>query len=82
MDSPSRHSLKSAHHEQEYFPPSRFTALRRATQARPREYARTRNHLDGAVWQPTILPGKGWRAPSATSFKTQCLLRPELCPAV
>lgn len=49
MDSPSRHPLKQASHEQEHFPPSRFTALRRALQARPREYARTRNHLDGAV---------------------------------
>lgn len=49
MDSPSRHPLKHASHEQEHFPPSRFAALRRVALARPREYARTRNHLDGAV---------------------------------
>jgi deoxyribodipyrimidine photo-lyase len=49
MDSPSRHPLKPASHEQEQFPPFRFTALRRVAQAQPREYARTRNHLDGAV---------------------------------
>jgi len=49
MDSPCRHPLKRASHEQEHFPPFRFTALRRAAQARSREYARTRNHLDGAV---------------------------------
>lgn len=49
MDSPSRHLLQQASHEQAHFPPSRFTALRRAAQARPREYAGSRNHLDGAV---------------------------------
>ncbi len=31
------------------FPPSRFAALRRALCADPAHYARTRNHLDGAV---------------------------------
>jgi deoxyribodipyrimidine photo-lyase len=35
--------------DQTNFPPSRFSALRRAAQARPRDYARTRNHLNGAV---------------------------------
>lgn len=49
MDAPSRRTLKRDSHEQAHFPPSRFTALRRAAQARPQEYARTRNHLDGAV---------------------------------
>lgn len=34
---------------QEAFPPSRFTALRRALRADPKAYARSRNHLDGAV---------------------------------
>jgi deoxyribodipyrimidine photo-lyase len=49
MDAPSRHTLKRDCHEQEHFPPSRFAALRRAAQAQAQEYARTRNHLDGAV---------------------------------
>ncbi|MFN3593262.1 MAG: hypothetical protein ACK4TK_01085 [Thiobacillaceae bacterium] len=31
------------------FPPSRFTALRRALRVDPNAYARSRNHLDGAV---------------------------------
>jgi len=34
---------------QDDFPPSRFAALRRALCAEPARYARTRNHLDGAV---------------------------------
>jgi deoxyribodipyrimidine photo-lyase len=34
---------------QDDFPPSRFAALRRALCADPGRYARTRNHLDGAV---------------------------------
>jgi len=49
MDAPIRHSLKRDCHEQQHFPPSRFTALRRAAHALPQEYARSRNHLDGAV---------------------------------
>jgi len=35
--------------QQDDFPPSRFAALRRALRAEPARYARTRNHLDGAV---------------------------------
>lgn len=34
---------------QDDFPPSRYVALRRALRADPVRYARTRNHLDGAV---------------------------------
>jgi deoxyribodipyrimidine photo-lyase len=38
-----------SHAQQNEFPPSRFVALRRALRAEPARYARTRNHLDGAV---------------------------------
>ena len=49
MDWSTRLLATGSRQRQEAFPPSRFAALRRALRVDPKAYARSRNHLDGAV---------------------------------